>query len=93
MAVVPELAPNPVIEMLVPAALSPLAIAEERCKGCEICISACPHHVLELDRSLVNRLGYHPVRLTDAAACTSCAICARVCPDAVFAVYARPREA
>lgn len=70
----------------------PLDIATERCKGCELCVGACPKHVLELDTTLVNGLGHHPIRLTDAASCTSCALCARICPDAVFAVYARPRE-
>jgi 2-oxoglutarate ferredoxin oxidoreductase subunit delta len=74
-------------------ARSPLAIASDRCKGCELCLTACPHHVLELDAAVVNRLGYHPVRLTDPAGCTSCAICAKVCPDAVFTVFARPKEA
>ena len=69
----------------------PIELAADRCKGCELCVSICPKHVLELDRGLVNRLGYHPVRLTDAASCTSCALCARICPDAVFTVYARPR--
>lgn len=93
MAIAPELTPNPALEPLVGGAWSPLAIAEERCKGCELCITACPHDALDLDRSIVNRLGYHPVRLTDATACTSCAICAKVCPDAVFTVYARPKEA
>ena len=66
----------------------PLAIRADHCKGCEICIGACPHGVLALDATVVNPLGYHPVRLVDAAGCTSCAICARVCPDAVFTVYA-----
>jgi 2-oxoglutarate ferredoxin oxidoreductase subunit delta len=70
----------------------PLDIATDRCKGCELCVHICPRHVLELDTSVVDRLGYHPVRLTDAAGCTSCALCARVCPDVVFTVYARPRE-
>ena len=69
----------------------PLEIASDRCKGCELCITACPHHVLELDQRVVNRLGYHPVRLTDAAGCTSCVLCARVCPDVVFTIYA-PRK-
>ena len=73
--------------------VEPLDIAVDRCKGCELCVTACPKGVLELDTRLVNRLGYHPVRLTDAAGCMSCAICARVCPDAVFTVYARPKEA
>jgi 2-oxoglutarate ferredoxin oxidoreductase subunit delta len=76
-----------------PPGYVPLAIRTDRCKGCEICVGACPHGVLELDTAIVNPLGYHPVRLTDATACTSCAICARVCPDAVFTVYAPPRAA
>jgi 2-oxoglutarate ferredoxin oxidoreductase subunit delta len=76
-----------------PAPFDALDIAVERCKGCGLCVEACPKGVLELDPAVVNPLGYHPVRLTDAASCTSCALCARVCPDAVFAVYARPRPA
>jgi 2-oxoglutarate ferredoxin oxidoreductase subunit delta len=74
-----------------PPAPSPLAIASDRCKGCELCIGACPHDVLELDPGVVNPLGYHPIRLIDPAGCTSCALCARVCPDAVFTVFA-PRK-
>lgn len=72
---------------------SPLAIASDRCKGCELCIGACPHHVLELDPGVVNPLGYHPIRLIDPAGCTSCALCAKVCPDAVFTVFAPRKEA
>jgi 2-oxoglutarate ferredoxin oxidoreductase subunit delta len=76
----------------VPAAFTPLAIASDKCKGCELCIGACPHGVLALDVGIVNPLGYHPIRLTDAAGCTSCALCARVCPDAVFTVFAPRKE-
>jgi 2-oxoglutarate ferredoxin oxidoreductase subunit delta len=74
-------------------AFEPLDIASDRCKGCELCVGACPKDVLELDQAVVNALGHHPVRLTDPAGCTSCAICARVCPDSVFSVYAKPRAA
>jgi 2-oxoglutarate ferredoxin oxidoreductase subunit delta len=70
---------------------NPLLIAVDRCKGCELCITACPKDVLALDRSRVNALGYHPIELLDAAGCTSCAFCARVCPDAVFTVLAAPK--
>jgi len=76
-----------------PPGWTPLAIAGDRCKGCELCIGACPHGVLALDTGVVNPLGYHPIRLTDAAGCTSCALCARVCPDAVFTVFAPRKEA
>ena len=74
-------------------AFEPLDIASDRCKGCELCVVACPKDVLALDARVVNALGHHPIRLTDACACTSCALCARVCPDGVFTVYARPRAA
>ena len=78
-----------------PAAPSfePLAIAVDRCKGCGLCVSVCPQHVLELDERVVNPLGHHPVRMTDAGPCTSCALCARICPDAVFAVFAPGKQA
>lgn len=76
-----------------PGIWSPLDIAADRCKGCELCIGACPQHVLALDTGIVNPLGYHPIHLTDAAGCTSCSLCARVCPDSIFTVFAPRKEA
>jgi 2-oxoglutarate ferredoxin oxidoreductase subunit delta len=73
-------------------AWSPLLIASHRCKGCELCVAACPKGVLARDLTVVNQLGYHPIRLIDPEHCTSCAFCARVCPDAVFIVFAPPRR-
>lgn len=73
------------------ADVGPLVIATDRCKGCELCVAACPPHVLALDLATVNGLGHHPVRLVDAARCTSCALCAKVCPDSVFTVIAPAR--
>ncbi|HEX6867706.1 MAG TPA: 4Fe-4S dicluster domain-containing protein [Candidatus Limnocylindrales bacterium] len=73
------------------SAFRPLDIAVDRCKGCGLCVDACPKGILALDGSVVNALGYHPVRLADPTACTSCALCARICPDSVFAVFARRR--
>ena len=76
-----------------PARPAPLTIAADRCKGCELCIGACPHACLAIDTATVNPLGYHPVRLVDPAGCTSCVLCARVCPDDIFTVYAPERRA
>lgn len=59
----------------------------ERCKGCELCISACPHNVLTLALEL-NSTGYRPVMLQDPDhKCTGCALCAVVCPDASITVF------
>jgi 2-oxoglutarate ferredoxin oxidoreductase subunit delta len=56
------------------------------CKGCELCIAACPAQVTALDKKRLNRKGYHPVRVCENG-CTGCAICALVCPDAAITVY------
>ncbi len=74
-----------------PKTWSPLHIATDRCKGCALCLGACAKGALALDETRVNVLGYHPVQLIDSTACTSCALCARVCPDCVLTVYAAPR--
>ncbi len=57
----------------------------EKCKGCEVCISACPQNVLALAPQ-VNNKGYHYTVKVNSD-CTGCANCAIVCPDAVIAVY------
>jgi 2-oxoglutarate ferredoxin oxidoreductase subunit delta len=65
-------------------------INPERCKACELCIQACPQHVLHLSATY-NARGYRPVTLDEATgACTGCAICALVCPDSVLTVYREP---
>jgi 2-oxoglutarate ferredoxin oxidoreductase subunit delta len=57
----------------------------ETCKGCELCIDACPQESLKLsDR--INKQGYHFAVLVKDN-CTGCVNCALVCPDAVITVY------
>ncbi|MSO38298.1 MAG: 4Fe-4S dicluster domain-containing protein [Acidimicrobiia bacterium] len=63
-------------------------IDTEICKGCELCIEACPPRVLTMS-SVVNRLGYQYPELQDG--CTGCAACQLFCPDFVFEVFRRPR--
>ena len=59
---------------------------EERCKGCGLCVNACPKHILALEKEKINQKGYHPAVMTDQSACIACAFCATMCPDTVITV-------
>ena len=45
------------------------------CKGCELCVSACPQHVLALDLDRLTSKGYHPVVLTADGCYGLCDLC------------------
>ena len=57
----------------------------ERCKGCGLCVNACPKKIVKLDDS-INEKGYHPATVTDQSQCIGCAFCATMCPDCVITV-------
>lgn len=61
------------------------------CKGCELCIVACPQDVLALSVNF-NDKGYRFVELISSA-CTGCVNCALVCPEAALTVYREPKPA
>ena len=56
------------------------------CKGCEMCVIACPKQILELDKSITNSKGYHPAHVADPAKCTGCGSCAIMCPDVAIRI-------
>ena len=63
-----------------------LVLRTDRCKCCELCVTACPMHILKLDEVAVNRKGYHPISVTDPDKCIACASCAMMCPDCAITV-------
>ena len=61
-----------------------VVIEVDRCKGCELCIPACPPQVLSMSDDF-NQLGFHVPVLHPG--CTGCEACQLICPDWVFTVF------
>ncbi len=63
-----------------------IVVDQARCKGCSVCVVACPFEVLALSPS-VNAMGYRYNHMAKPDLCTGCASCALVCPDSCITVY------
>lgn len=67
-----------------------LRVDSDECKGCGLCIEACPPKVIRLNEWL-NHYGYHTAEYTGAG-CTGCGICFLVCPEPGAITILRTRE-
>ena len=66
-----------------------VSIDRERCKGCELCISVCPRHLLIMTATL-NHKGYHVSESAHPDECIGCLKCARMCPEAAIEILNVP---
>jgi len=56
-----------------------LQVDENECKGCGLCVEACPPHVIRMNE-LLNHDGYRTASYAGAG-CTGCGICFLACPE------------
>ena len=56
-----------------------VTINREECKGCGLCIAACPPECLEFEADLT-AYGIHAAHYTGTG-CTGCGICFYTCPE------------
>ena len=66
--------------------LPKVIVDNNRCKGCEMCVNACPKQIIALDTQKINAKGYHPAKLMEPEKCTGCKSCATMCPDVAITV-------
>ena len=63
-----------------------VVIERELCKGCLLCIRACPVQVLEKDSRLNAQVSY-PSFPAYPEKCIACGNCFEVCPDVCIEIY------
>ena len=61
--------------------MAKMTVLFERCKGCELCTSVCPKHIVALQKEKRNKKGYFTAHCTDESKCIGCKMCAVMCPD------------
>ncbi len=66
--------------------MSRIVVEPERCKGCGLCLSACPKKLVVMGEKL-NSHGYHYATQVRAEECIACKLCAIMCPDSAISVY------
>lgn len=72
--------------MLKEEIMGTVTFSTDLCKGCGLCVAACPKHLIQVAKTKINLKGHHPAEITDMEACIGCGSCAMMCPDCVIKV-------
>jgi 2-oxoglutarate ferredoxin oxidoreductase subunit delta len=69
-----------------------IEVNEEFCKGCGLCVNACPQKLIRVSNR-VSKKGYHPAEFVGSLnKCSGCTLCALVCPDVAITVYREKKK-
>lgn len=60
-------------------------IDPEVCKGCELCVQACPQEIIKMSTE-INAKGYFYAQVVEQPRCIGCKLCAITCPDVAIQV-------
>ena len=66
--------------------MAKITFESDLCKGCGLCVEACPKHLLMIAKDQINSKGHSPAIITNQSACIGCGFCATMCPDCVITV-------
>lgn len=60
--------------------MSQIVIDPDLCKGCELCVHACPQGILAMGKE-INAKGYFFASVVEQKRCIGCRLCCITCPD------------
>ena len=66
--------------------MAKLTFQTDLCKGCGLCVDACPRGCLAITADKINKKGYSPAEMVNPDKCIGCAFCAIMCPDCIITV-------
>ena len=66
--------------------MAKLTFQTDLCKGCGLCVNACPKGCLTIAADTINKKGYSPAVMAQPDKCIGCAFCATMCPDCIITV-------
>ena len=66
--------------------MAKLTFKTDKCKGCGLCVNACPKKIIALSTDKLNAKGHSPAEVINKDLCIACAFCATMCPDSAITV-------
>ena len=66
--------------------MAKLTFNTDLCKGCGLCVDACPKGCLVIATDKINKKCYSTAQMAEPEKCIGCAFCATMCPDCIITV-------